>query len=1055
MRISTLWRGSILSLLVFGMAFSLTYAQERTISGKVISDEEGPLPGVNIIIQGTGQGTVSDIEGNFTITVPGPESVLVFSSIGYTTEAVTVGNQSVIDMVLVADVTSLKEIVVTGYATQEKKDLTGSVGVIKPEELNQMPQGNIVNQMQGRVAGVNITQDSRPGETARIRIRGISSISGANDPLYIVDGVPTGSIAHLNPEDVESISVLKDAGAASIYGSRASNGVVVVTTKKGQKGVQVNYNMYVGQQDPGKGPIDNVLTTQEYADLTWMVLKDQGTATTHPLFGPFDPANPGVPGTPPSWAAETNWWDEITNSAMIMNHDVSLSGGNDNAKFYGSLGYFDQEGTTIYNFYKRFSARFNSEFKIKDRVTIGENLSIMYWRRNNVDNQNESTPLMNTYRLQSITPVIVDQEIDGITHYFMPGDWGGTGIAAGMGNQGNYVSARTRGKENLGQDIRILGNVYADVKILDGLNFRTSIGGNWGQWYWTNWQGRTYENAENRATSTYQEGSGWGSEWTWTNTLTYNKQFGDHRILAVGGYESVKTGIGRSMDATRANYFSEELSYRTLSNGAQITGANSGYNTPRTLLSTFLRADYNYQEKYYLSGTIRRDGASVFGGNNKWGNFPSVSAAWRVTEESFLSNVTFLPEFKLRGGYGTMGNQLPVSPNNQYFLYGGSTATSFYDLNGTGNSSLQGFRPTVTGNESVKWETNVYTNIGFDAGLFNNTLEVVFDWYTRISQDLLFSPEVPAAPFGAGTSPVINVGEMKNSGIDMQLIYKRIWSDFNFSANATLTTYNNEIVKIAENQEFFDAGGSRIGAFSRSQVGRSLGEFFGYNVVGLFQSESEVSQAPIQDGAEPGFFRYENVDTQAINEATGRQVINPDDRTFIGNPHPDFTYGLNLDFGWKNFDLSAFFYGSQGNEIFNYNSWWLDFWPSFQGQKSKALFYESWLPTRTDTEVPKASNKSNFSTNTQSTSYYVEDGSFLRLKQLQIGYTFPKSMVGNVFSNLRVYVQGVNLFTVTGYSGMDPEISYSGDSSGDNNFGVDRGNIPVVKQYLFGINMGF
>jgi TonB-dependent starch-binding outer membrane protein SusC len=1062
MRNSTLWRGTMLSLLIYGMALSLAYAQERMVTGKVSSAEEGALPGVNIIIQGTGQGTVSDIEGNFSITVPGPESVLVFSSIGYTTEAVTVGNQSVIDMVLVADVTSLKEIVVTGYASQEKKDLTGAVGVVKPEELTAMPQGNIVNQLQGRIAGVNITQDSRPGETARIRIRGISSISGANDPLYIVDGVPTGSIAHLNPEDVESLSVLKDAGAASIYGSRASNGVVVVTTKKGTKGAaRVTYNMYVGQQDPGKGPIDNILTSDEYADLTWQVLKNQNLTApiNHPLYGTFDPSNPGEPGTPPSWAAETNWWDEITNPALIMNHDIALSGGNDNASFYGSLGYFDQGGVTIYNFYKRYSARFNSEFKIKDRVTIGENMSVMYWRRNNVSNQDEGTPLMNTYRLQSLTPVIVDQEIDGITHYFMPGDWGGTGIAAGMGNQGNYVSNRTRSKDNLGQDIRIIGNVYADVKILEGLNFRTSIGGNWGQWYWTNWQGATYENAENRATSTYQEGSGWGSEWTWTNTLTYNKQFGDHRILAVGGYESVKTGIGRGMDATRGNYFSEDLSYRTLNNGANIIGANSYYNTPRTLVSSFIRADYNFKEKYYLSGTFRRDGASVFGSENKWGNFPSVSAAWRITEEGFLSGATFMPELKIRGGYGTMGNQLPVSPQNQYYLYGGGIGDSYYDLNGTGNSSLQGFRPTTIGNDAVKWETNVYTNIGFDAGFFNNTLEVVFDWYSRTSQDLLFRPEVPAI-YGAATAPVLNIGEMRNSGIDMQIIYKRIWSDFNFSANATMTTYSNEIVGIAPNFDFFDAGGSRIGSFSRSQVGRSIGEFFGYNVIGLFQTDAEVSGAPVQTGAEPGFFRYENVDTEAtVTDDTspdfGRQVINPDDRTFIGNPHPDFTYGLNLDFGWKNFDLSAFFYGSQGNEIFNYNKWWLDFWPSFQGQKSTDLLYRSWLPNRTDTEVPKASNISNFSTNTQSTSYYVEDGSFLRLRQIQLGYTFPKATVGNVFSNLRVYVQGVNLFTITGYSGMDPEMSYSGESSGDNNFGVDRGNIPVVKQYLFGINMGF
>ncbi len=1068
MRISTLRRSFSLALLLVGFVASLVYAQERTVTGKVTSAEEGPLPGVNVIIQGTGTGTVSDIDGNYSLVVPGPEAVLVFSSIGYTTEAITVGNQTVMDLVLAQDVTSLKEIVVTGYASQEKKDLTGSVGVVKPQELNAMPQGNIVNQLQGRVAGVNVTQDARPGETAKIRIRGISSISGANDPLYVVDGVPTGDISGLNPVDVESLTILKDAGAASIYGSRASNGVIVVTTKKGKKGMSVGYNMYVGSQDPGEGPTD-VLSTEEYAELTWDLLGIQGQAVNHPIFGPFNPSNPGEP-TYPSWAAHTNWWDEVTNNALIMNHDISLSGGNDNSKFYGGIGYFDQDGVTIYNWYKRFSGRFNSEFKIKDRVTIGENLTVIHSSNNQVSNQDEGTPLMNVYRLQSITPVIIEDEWVGTTRTWMPGDWAGTGMIAGMGNQGNYVSARTRDKDDVGQTLRLLGNVFADVKILEGLNFKTSFGGSWAQWYWTDWAGSTYENAENRATSAYTEGSGYGTDWTWTNTLTYNKQFGEHRILAVGGYEAVKTGIGRDQSGSRAGYFSDALSYRTLSNGANITGAGSSYYTPRSLVSTFIRADYNFKEKYYLSGTFRRDGSSVFDSETRYGSFPSVSVAWRLSEESFLSGGTFISDLKLRGGYGTMGNQLPVNPSNQYYLYGGSAASSNYDITGTGNGSLQGFRPTRIGNTDVQWETNVYSNIGFDAGLFNNTFEIVFDWYTRTSQDLLFSPEAPAQ-YGAAEAPALNIGEMKNSGIDMQLIYRKVWTDFRFTANATLTTYKNEIVAIAPGYSYFDSGGSRIGAFSRSQVGNSLGEFFGYEVERLYQEDEFTFDAvnnkyiadadlPLQDGAEPGFFKYSNIDTEGtVTDETspdfGRQIISPEDRTFIGNPHPDFTYGLNLDFGWKNFDLSAFFYGSQGNEIFNYNHWWLDFWPSFQGQKSTALLYEAWRPDRTDTDVPKASNKSNFSTNTQSTSYYIEDGSFLRLKQLQLGYTFPKTSLGNVFTNLRLYVQGVNLFTVTEYSGMDPEMAQSGESGGDNNLGVDRGNVPAVKQYLVGINMSF
>ena len=1056
MRNSTLWRGTMLSLLIYGLAFSLAYAQERTVTGKVSSDEEGALPGVNIIIQGTGQGTVSDIEGNFSISVPGPESVLVFSSIGYTTEAVTVGNQSVIDMVLVADVTSLKEIVVTGYATQEKKDVTGAVGIVSAQDISALPTTHVTQQLQGRVAGVNVTQDARPGSEAKVRIRGITSLSGANDPLYIVDGVQMGGIGSLNPEDIESLTVLKDAGAASIYGSRAANGVVLITTKKGKKGMNVGFNAYAGVQDPGKGPIDNILTTREYADLNWQILADQGAPVNHPIYGPFDPNNPGQPQFP-SWAGETNWWDEVTRTAQIQNYDLTLSGGSDNATFYAGLGWFDQDGTTIHNYYKRLSGRFNSEFRIKDRVTIGQNLSIIYATDNGVSNQSEQNTLMAAYRLQTITPAIVDQEIQGTTRLFLPGDYGGTGISPGMGNNANFLAQRDRSKDNFGQNIRMIGNIYADVKILDGLNFRSTIGGTYGTWFWTNWQGSTYENAENRATDTYQEGAGWGSEWNWTNTLTYNKSFGSNNLLLVGGYEAVKTGIGRSHDGTRAGYFSNDFSYRTLNNGAQIQSLNGGLNTPRSLVSLFLRADYNFKEKYYLSGTFRRDGASPFGSENKWGNFPSVTAAYRITEEAFMSGVSWLPELKLRGGYGTMGSQFAIGPDNQFNLYGANIGQTFYDIGGTGTSSVQGFRPNTIGNTAVQWETNVNTNIGIDAGLFNNTLEIVVDWYTRTSQDLLFRVPVVATA-GEATAPVLNIGEMRNQGIDLQIIYKKIWSDWRFTGNLTFTTYNNEILSIAPNTTFFDSGGGRIGSFSRSQVGGSMGQFFGYQVERLYQESDftagELNEGlPVQAGAEAGFFKFANNDL-TLN-ADGDQFINPDDRAFIGNPHPDFTYGLNLDLGWKNFDLNAFFFGSEGNDIYNYNKWWLDFWPSFQGQKSKDMLYKAWRPDRTDTDFPKASNKSNFSTNTQSSSYYVEDGSFLRLRNLQIGYTFPKSMFGGELSNFRIYVQGTNLFTISGYSGMDPEMAQTGESGGDTNFGVDRGNLPVVKQYMFGVNLSF
>ena len=1029
-------------LLFLWLAGSYTaLAQDRVVTGTVRDESGSPMPGVNVIVSGTSNGTVTDTSGKFSIST-GAGAKLLFSFIGYTSQEVEVGSNTVIDVSMRVDVTELSEIVVTGYASQEKKDLTGSVGTVKIKDMVQVPAANVTNQLQGRVAGVTVSGDGRPGASAKVRIRGFGSF-GDNNPLYVVDGVPTQDISNLNPGDVESMSVLKDAGAASIYGSRASNGVIVITTKAGTRsGVKVNYDMYVGSQNPGEKP-DFLLNAQEYADLQWLVYQNDGTSETHPVYGPSSAASPSFP----AWAADTDWYKTITQKALIMNHDISLSGGNENSKFYAGLNYFNQEGIVITNFAKRFSARINSEFKIKDRVTIGENLTVT--GRNGLQilgNGEESSPISRAMGAQPIIPSIVESTIVGTARTFVPGEYGGNGIAPRLGNLPNPLADLERNQDDRSQDVRLLGSMYLDVKLMEGLNFRTTFGGTYQNGYNTDWTGSTYERAENVATPAYNENAYFNSDWVWTNSLTYNKTFNDHKILAVAGYEAVKYGIGRGVSATRAGYFSDAFSFRTVSNGAQITGATSYFNTPRQLVSQFLRADYGFKDKYLLSATIRRDGSSVFGEDSKYGVFPSFSAGWRMSEESFMAGVDVVSDLKIRGGYGTMGNQLSVSPFNQYYLFGGAPSVSNYDLNGSGSSSLQGFRPSQIGNPNTQWETNVSTNIGFDAGLLDNKLQVTFDWYQKLTKDLLFNPALPGVA-GAATVPYVNIGEMKNTGVDVQIAYKQVVSnDLSFDATFTLTSYNNEILKITDNRTFFDPGSiSRIGTFTRNMVGHSISEFFGYNVIGLFQTSAEVTGAPTQANAEPGFFRYENVDGS-------NNVIDPNDRTFIGNPNPDFTYGLNLGANYKNFDVSMFFYGSVGNEIFNYNRWWLDFWPSFQNQKSKDLLYNSWTPTRTDTNVPKASNKSNFSTNTQSVSYYVENGSFLRLRNLQIGYTIPRSAISKIgMSNARIYVQGVNLFTISGYSGPDPDINTLGDTQ----FGIDYGSIPVVKQYLIGLNIGF
>lgn len=1033
-----------IALFFLSMVFSLGVlsAQEKTITGKVSATGEGPLPGVNVTVQGTVIGAITDMNGAYTIKVPGPSAVLVFSSIGYITKQATVGTLNVIDMVLESDVTALSEVVVTGYTSQRRRELTGAVGTVAPAELTAVPTGNVSNSLQGRSAGVTVTGNGQPGSTSKVRIRGFSSFQN-NDPLYIVDGVPTQDIASMNPNDVESISVLKDAGAASIYGSRASNGVIIVSTKKGSKGTKVSYNMYYGTQDPGKGP-DNLLTAQEYANLQWLVNKNDNSPTEiHPIYGSTAAATP----TLPSWAANTNWYQAITDPAPIMNHDLSLSGGSDNAKFFAGIGVFQQDGIVIHTWYDKYTVRFNSEFSfLKDRVKVGENFTVRFAKGNGVGNLQEGAPVsMGAYRSQPIIPVRwTGDDYVGLSHTFKAGEYGGTGIAARLGNASNEVANRERSKDNMNWDMRIIGSTFVDVKLMQGLNFRSTIGGTFNNGYWQSYGFATYENAENQLTAQLSEGAWYGGDWVWTNILTFDRTFGQHKILAVGGFESVKYGIGRDMGAGRGGYFTDDPNYRTLSNGATIQSAYSSYYTPTTLLSQFVRADYALMEKYLLSATVRRDGSSRFGESNRYGIFPSFSVGWRISDEEFFKGISFINDMKIRGSYGTMGNQLAVSPQNQFYSYGGDPSTSFYSMNGSTSSSSQGFRPTRIGNPNAKWETNLTTNIGFEAALLNNKIGIKFDWYTKKTKDLLFNPELPATA-GAATAPYINIAAMTNTGVDMELSFKDKWGDFGFDGSFILTTYKNNIDKVAEGVDYFDQGGAttRIGSGNRNQVGHPMSSFFGYQVVGLFRDAADVSGSAKQDGAAPGFFKFQDIN--------GDNAITPADRTFIGNPNPKFTFGLNLAFSYKNFDLTAFLYGSQGNDIFNWNKFWIDFWPSFQGQKSTELLYNSWTPENPTATVPKASNTSNFSTNTVVCSYYLENGSYLRMKNLQLGYTIPESVTSKInIKSLRVYVQGVNLFTSTKYSGLDPELG--GD---DRAFGADTGNYPLVKTYTFGLSLNF
>lgn len=883
----------------------------------------------------------------------------------------------------------------TGYDTCRARNLTGSVSIIGGSVLTSTPEENIVSLLQGRASGINVRGSGEPGDKPAIRIRGFSSFQD-NEPLYIVDGIPVNDISYLNPGDIDHILMLKDAGSSAIYGGRGSAGVIVLSTRKGSQGLKVNYNMSIGTQLPGKGTRDDILNAQEYADLQWLVYKNDGTTEVHPIYGPSSNPSPRLP----SWAANTDWYKAITKPALITNHNLSVSGRNKIAGFYAGIGYFKQDGIIIYTDYTKYTGTINSDFHLfKNKITAGENISFAYRLMTGVPNLSDSSPIsMGPYRSQTIIPVIITEPVTGLMHNFVSGEWGGTGIAPRLGNADNEVATLTRDKNDQNSDLQVTGQVYLNIKILEGLTFRTTYGSTTGRTNGTDYSIATYEKSENLLWSSLRKNGAENNGWNWTNMLTFSRKSGNHSIDAIAGFGIEKSNMGNQWTSGRV------LSTGTLSDSSYYT--LGGVNRK----SQFLRTEYNFMGRYFISATVRNDASSVFTDSLRNMIFPSVSAAWIISEEKFLKGLSWMSFLKIRGSCGLTGNEIPY-----------------------GNTSV------TVGNPYLKYEKVSAVNFGFDAAVLNEKIELILDWYSKTGNDLFLYVSNPYS------GSIINSGSMKNSGIDLQLSCSEKWGGLQFKGSVIFTTYKNNIEKIAPLVTFFDYGGgtTRIGAANRNMVGHPMSAFYGYKVIGLFQSSAEVASSPTQDGAAPGFFKYQ--------DTNGDGAITPDDRVFIGNPNPKFTYGINLGFTYKKFDLTAFLYGSQGNDIFNWNAWWTDFWPSFQGQKSKKLLYESWTPERTNTTVPMASNKSNFSTNTQVTSYYIEDGSFLRLKNLQLGYTLPETLINKFkISHLRVYVQAVNLFTITRYSGLDPEIG--GD---DRAFGSDTGNYPQVKQMIFGINLAF
>lgn len=1054
----------------FLLIATIVSAQQRRVTGRVLDAGSQPIVGATVTVTGTNVATQTDASGTFTVTLPNDRSNITVTSVGFETKEFDVSNQANVNITLSTATSNLTEVVVTGYSSQARKDITGSVSVVKAEELKSIPAGNAEVQLQGRAPGVTVITSNQPGDGASVRIRGFSSLNAGNSPLYIIDGVPAGGLGSISADDIESMQVLKDAASASIYGARASNGVIVITTRKGRTGaVRVTYDTYYGTQDPGKG--FDLLNSQEYAELVFLAYKNSGQAlsgTLASLYGagatPVLPdyilptgAKEGDPSVDPSRykldydnipgsylisranKAGTNWFNELTRKAPMMRHALSFSGSSDRSRYMFSASYFDQQGIIINNFAKRYSARVNTEFNIRNKFRVGENIQLLYQQDARIGNNEEGGVIAQSFRNQPIIPV-----------YDIMGNFAGS--RGGIGNSSNPVAMRERAANDRGHNYNIFGNVYAELDLFRHFTARTNFGGqvNLVNYYYNSYP--SYENQENSVLNAVTEGNSVFRSWTWTNQLTYRNTIGVHDITAFVGTEAVLDDF-RSTEARRQGYFSNNLDYRTINAGAGTQSASGQPNTQRALYSVFGQANYVYNDKYLAGVTVRRDGSSAFGRDRRFGTFPAFSLGWRVSQEEFLQDLSWLADLKIRGSWGRMGNQ-GISPGNQFTQFAGRNGTSFYDIGGTGTSLSQGFYLSFIGNSAGAWETNTTANLGFDATLFNGKTEIIFDIYSKETSDLLFAlPQLGnSGTSAANNPPSFNVGSMKNTGIDLGITQRATIGGANgvkLDGTLTFTTYKNRITNIADSAvQFFDRNvvteENRIGGrFVRNQVGQPLSSYYGYKVIGLFQSADDISKSPKQREAIPGRFKYQ--------DTNGDDTITAEDKTFLGSPNPNFTYGFNLNASYKGFDLGVYFYGVAGREAINYTRWFTDLYPTFAGGKSKAALYESWLPTRTDTDVPIAENVASFSSTGQINSYLVEDASYLRLKNLTLGYTLPKNVLGRYkIDRVRLYVQGTNLFTSTKYSGLDPEIV--GDDRGS---GVDVGAYPTVKTFLVGLNLNF
>lgn len=1002
-------------------------AIQTTVTGNVTDETGAPLPGASVIVKGTTNGTQTDFDGNYTITAA-EDATLVFSYIGYSTQEVSVNGLTTINVIMAEDAAALDEVVVTGYSTQTRGDITGSVASVDLEEATKAPIVNAAEALQGRVAGVTVVNNGNPGAAPQINIRGFGTSNNTN-PLYIIDGVQTDNpsvLNSINPNNIAQMNVLKD-GAAAIYGARASNGVVIITTKNGgynQEEPIISLDMYSGFAQATNVP--KLLNAQQHGDMLFQSAANDGVVDySHPQYGngpnavvpttlqgytrvvSYDPIVRG-PASATVTPGGTDWLDAILRTAPTQSTSISVSNGGETGKYFLSVGYLNRDGIQITTGFKQGITRLNSEFRAgkNKRFTFGEHLSASF--SNTVNGNGINDALRNS----PLIPLFDDE-----------GRFAGTGAAGGLSNARSSLAQLERGRDNFNKLFRVFGDVYAAIELADGLSVKTTIAGNIESFNNRSFQALDPEHGEPLGTNTLREDTNDSYNWTWTNTLSYVKEFGEHSINALVGIESLsESNKGNSI--SRDGFLFETPDFYLLENGSGTPNVNFAYDATNTLFSVFGTANYNYAGKYFLTGTLRNDTSSRFLGDNKSETFPSVSAGWLISNENFFPQDGFVNRLKIKGSWGNLGNQTLPASNPTININALSEDFANYAINGTAISTGAILRDV--GNPDLKWETSVATNFGIELGLFDNALSLEVEYFNIKTKDLITRDNslISTTAIDAA-APLVNLGTVENTGFDISLSYnKQLESGFSYGISANVSAYKNEVTDLISD---FQSGASfRPGILTRTAVGEPISSFFGLQVTGFDDN---------------GRFTYADLD--------GSGDVSEDDRDFIGSPHPDFTYGLNLNLGYKGLDLSAFFNGSQGNEIYNYEKIFSDF-PTFVDGNRSVRVLDSWTPTNTDASLPALSLGG--TGETQPSSFFVEDGSYFRLKNLQIGYTLPSPVTERIgLDMLRIYVSGTNLFTITDYDGFDPEITaFNGSNL---TLAVDSNVYPQSRILSLGVNL--